>query len=528
MNHLFLRAGALLALAAGLGLCQSDPLVSKSISRVIADDAGFWAFAGDGLRFSRIDPFHTVLDIRNGALNFKGGVRGGVGREASALVFFDYAKSDTVTVGGIASLDRDGKAKVDSVRFVRPKGQNTQAALGVEISALALWRDTLIVGAGNGGIALAKAGAEGQDPIASDSLIFRALPEGEDTATAAIRCHADSACSVAGIATVAEKIGAPDSVSALAVDTAQDSVWLLIGTHTGLRRGLLHGNDFPKVSLPTSVASGNIRIGSIHVDPSRDILWVFTGSEYFFSGDHGRTFHKAPRVAGVTSAPDSLTGFDPAPQAENIDDTTFVNFNLDDPGLVLFKKDTVIANKGTGNFADLILDNADGFPIQRGEGGLTNLAVVKKGNETALAVGSTFKGLMLRKTGGTNTGEWTNVNSLKSLKNGLQEIITFPTLFSGTAPDGSPEFVNIGYRLKKDAKVTITVYNYAMEKVKTIVKDARRLGGGGRSEDPLQDRWDGKDSSGRHVSVGTYYILVESSKGEKGWGKAIAVHGRDQ
>jgi hypothetical protein len=528
MNKLLLRACACLALAAGLGFSQSDPLVSKSISRVIADDAGFWAFAADGLRFSRIDPFRSVLDIRNGVLPFKGGVRGGLGRPASALVFFDYAKTDTSTVGGIASLDRDGKAKTDSVIFVRPKGQNTQAALGVELSALALWRDTLIVGAGNGGFALAKAGAEGQDPIASDSLVFRALPEGEDTAATAFRCAVDSTCPVPAIADIADKIGFPDSVSALAVDTAQDSAWLLIGTHTGLRRGLLKGNDFPKVSLPTSVASGNIRIGSIHADPARNILWVFTGSEYFFSGDHGRSFRKVPRAAGVTSAPDALTGFDPAPQAENIGDTTFVNFNLDDPGLVLFKKDTVIANKGTGNFADLILDDADGFPIQRGEGGLTNLAMVAKGNETALAVGSTFKGLMLRKTGGANTGEWASVNSLKALKNGLQEVITFPTLFSGTAPDGSPEYVNIGYRLKKDAKVTITVYNYAMEKVKTIVKDSRRLGGGSRSEDPLQDRWDGKDSSGRHVSVGTYYILVESSKGEKGWGKAIAVHGRDQ
>ena len=84
------------------------------------------------------------------------------------------------------------------------------------------------------------------------------------------------------------------------------------------------------------------------------------------------------------------------------------------------------------------------------------------------------------------------------------------------------------FSLKKDAKVTITVYNYAMEKVKTLVSNAKRLGGGNRSELSTEDRWDGKDKSGRSVSIGLYYILVEASDGEKGWGKAIAVQGRGQ
>ena len=43
----------------------------------------------------------------------------------------------------------------------------------------------------------------------------------------------------------------------------------------------------------------------------------------------------------------------------------------------------------------------------------------------------------------------------------------------------------------------------------------------------IEDRWDGRDRSGRLVSVGTYYILVESDQGEKGWGKAIHLRGRN-
>ena len=528
-HHLTRRAAAFLGLSAALALGQTDPLVSKTVSRVIADEAGFWAFAGDGIHFSRINPFKNVLDVRNGSLPIKAGIRGGAGRVSTALVFFNYALPDTASasVGGLAAVDREGKSKVDSLIFFRPPGQSKQVTLNVELSAMALWHDTVILGAGTGGFALAKAKGEGQGTVDGDSLFFRALPEGEDSSVASLRCPLNKNCIVTPVSEIAEKIGLPDSVSALAVSSASsDSVWLLIGTRTGLRRGLLAGQSFPVVNLPQDKPGSPIRIESIHADGRRGILWVFSGSEYFFSGDHGATFHPARRRAGTVSDPDSLTGFSPSPEAINIGDTTFVNFNLDNPGLVLFNRDTVAANKGTGDFADLIFDQADGLPIETGQGRLTTLAVASSGGETALAVGTTSRGLFLRRTGGGNTGEWTNVNSLKALKGGLQEVITFPTLFSGTAPDGSPEYVNLGYRLKKGGNVTISVYNYAMEKVKTVVKGAPRKGGGNRSENPAEDRWDGKDQSGRHVSVGVYYIRVETDKGEHGWGKAIAVHGR--
>jgi hypothetical protein len=519
------RAVACIGLLAGLVLGQSDPLISKSISHLIADGDGFWAFK-DGTGFSRIDPFKEPLDIRNGSLPFKAGIRGGLGRKASALLFFDFSASDSVTYGGLASLGQDGKVKADTLMFLRPKGGNNTVTLGVELSALCLWHDTLIVGGGNAGFAVMKAGSDGS-ALASDSAIFLGLPDKVDTASVSIRCAWNKPCVATPVSVLAESLGNPDSVAALAVDSSADSVWLLIGTHTGLRRGLLSGRVFPPVALPSSHPDKPIRIENIVVDASRSLLWVFSGSEYFFSGDHGRSFHKVPRIAGIAGAPDSLTGFNPIPRAVTIDDTTFVNFNLDNPGLVIFRKDTVVANGGTGDFADLVFDQADGLPIQRGLGGLTQLAVVRKGGQTALAAGSTLRGLFLRKTGGANTGAWANVNSLKALKGGLEEVITFPTLFSGTAPDGSPEYVNLGYRLKKDGKVTITVYNYAMEKVKTLVRNSPRKGGGSRSEVAAEDRWDGKDASGRHVSVGTYYILIETDKGEKGWGKAIALHGRE-
>lgn len=519
----------LAAAAAALG--QGDPLASKTLPLLLADEGRLYAFALDGLRYSRLDLFADPVEIRTDELPFDAGVRGGVGRSASLLLFYNHrpSDSDSVTVGGIAALERNGETAVDVVSFRRSPGANNAINAGAEISALARWRDTVVVGGGRAGIAVARPRASGGSPVlAVDSLVFQALPAGRDTAVARLRCAVGQVCRVDSLSALTASHGEPDSVIALAVDSsAADSVWILIGTRTGLRRGLLGGNAFPKVSLPGDNGAG-VRIETIHADPARRILWIFSGSRYFFSDDHGATFRVPPDVPGVATKPGAdLKGFNPAPEAANAGDTTYVNFNLDQPGLVLFRRDTVLQNRGTGAPADVLLDAEDSLAIARGQGKLTSLAAYRSGSASAVAVGTDGKGLFYRLTGPGRTGEWKNLNSLKGLKAGLEEVITFPTAFTGTGPDGQPEYVNIGYRLKKGGKVTITVYNYAMEKVKVLVKGARREGGGSRSEVPAEDRWDGRDRSGRLVSVGVYYILVESDQGEKGWGKAVHIRGRN-
>ncbi len=506
---------------------QTDPLVSKSIPFLFADQDHLWAIGADGLHYSLIDPFPVTATLKNGTLPFHGPVRGGVGRSTSLLLFQNFLKSDSVTVAFIGAMNQDGKTNLDSLIFLRSKLHNNLITLGVEFSALALRADTLILGGGRAGFALIKLRTEGQGLLPADSLGFRALADGVDTTVASLRCAPNKSCAVDGLDAVT-KVGEPDSISALAVDSsAIDSIWLLIGTQTGLRRGLVGGNAFPAVTLPTDKPGTKLRIESIHTDPVHGILWVFSGSEYFFSKDHGRTFYKPPSISGIATKATDLTGFNPAPQAVNLDDTTFINFNLDRPGLVLFRKDSLTANAGSGDFRDVVYDQEDGLSIIRGEGKLTALATARNGGVTVLAVGTSSKGLFLRKTGAGQAGVWTNMNSLKRVKSGLDEIITYPTLFTGVSATGDPEYVNIGYRLKKDGKVTISIFNYAMEKVKTLVEGSRRKGGGSRSEVPTEDRWDGRDAGGRPVSLGIYYILVESDQGEKGWGKAIAVRGRN-
>ena len=527
MGRAATRLGLCVGLAIGGALAQSDPLVSKTLPRLLADANLVYAFADGGLKYSRIDLFSDPPEIRNGSLPFKTGIQGGLGISSSLLLFFNSEVSDSVTSAGIASLDREGRTVADTLFFYRPKGHNNGVNTDVEASALAVGGNTLVVGGGRAGFALVPLGGEGERPLGTDTVAFWSLPKGKDTAVNLIRCKPSKLCRVDTLEWVSANLGEPDSVASLAIDSAAaDTAWLLIGTGSGLRRGLLGGKAFPKVSLPGVKDKAAIRIESILADSRRNILWVFCGSRYFFSDDHGRSFRVPPDIAGIASKPSGFTGFNPAPQAALSGDTTFVNFNMDRPGLVLFKRDSVLENEGGGELGDVLLDADDGLDIVRGQGRLTSLAVVRKGDAAILAAGTTGKGLFYRGlTGGP--GPFSNVNSLRGLKGSLGQIITFPTLFSGTAPDGSPEYVNIGYRLKQDGRVTITVYNYAMEKVKTLVRKARRKGGVSRSENTGEDRWDGRDESGRFVSVGTYYILVESEEGEKGWGKAIAVRGRN-
>src|SRR5690606_8363784 len=277
-SHPFLKPLLGLGLAASLASGQGDPLVSKTISHIFADQAGFWAFGGDGTSYSRIDPFTDPIGISNGKLSTGYGIRGGVGREFSALLYFNSASADT-TLSGLTALDRAGTSPIASLIFARASGKTTQVTRRVEFSALALWNDTAIIGGGRAGFALSATNEEGEGVLAGDSLVFLALAADADTAIPVLRCALNRTCPAEGLDEFNDQVGEPDSVSALAVvASAPDSVWLLIGTHTGLRRGRLGGDVFPKVALP-STNQGPVRIERILADSASGILWAFSGSE---------------------------------------------------------------------------------------------------------------------------------------------------------------------------------------------------------------------------------------------------------
>ncbi len=529
-------SASLLALA-GLSsaLAQSDPLIAKGIHALVSDGYYVWAFADSGRSYSGLDLFANPVEIKTYAetpTSSLPGVDGGVGRSHSALLRFHSASSESVWVTGLLNLDRSNRRDADSLEFKRNKSKKTggvSAPVIEGLTGLALWKDTAFVAAGPAGLAAWVLKPEGQGLSDQKKLQFQALVPRQDTLVNSLNCAlGGETCIVDSLDTFIESQGFPESILALAIDSmAPDTAWLWMGTTRGLWKMRLGSKQVTQVSFPGVADSIAFKVGRIVIDSRLGRIWAFSTGRYAVSLDRGQSFHVPPNRSGLTH-PSDLQGFNAIPEALISGDTTFVNFNLDKPGLVLFAGDSVLGNdlaKGEpADPGDILLDVSDSLAVLPGEGRFTQLVSVASGRQKMIVAGSTAKGLFYLPLGAGKT--WKNITRQKDLKNELTEVITFPTLFTAARPDGHPDYVHIGYRLKKDGKVTITLYNYAMEKVRVLVSNAPRKGGGSRSEVSLEDRWDGLDKSGRMVSVGTYYVRVESSSGEGGWGKILAVAGR--
>ncbi len=545
MTRTFAAFSVLLcALTATRSAAQSDSalLASKSIGQVHAVQNRVFAFSDDGTSYSALDLFGAQPVVVTREWQWLGGAEGGAPWGSSLLLRANYCASaqcisDTLRVARVTSLRYAGTFRGgDSLLFVDRGSSDTAAGLadGARLTALAV-RDSAgtaeaALGFGRLGVAYARLAPENSNQLfvepdgEPDSVLsFLAFPTGSDTALALYSCRWNALCEVDTLS------GVPplDSVIALAVDSsAPDSAWLLVATSRGLRRGLWGGTFFPRVTLPGTDTAGE-PVRSVFTSPARSLAWAFTGSRFFFSDDHGASFRVPPDMSpDVQISPADLTfSSDRPPHAAFRGDTTFINFNFDFPGLVLFRRDTILANNGAG-LGEVLLDTADGLAISRSEGSLTRLAVAQGSipSQAVLVVGTTLKGVFHKRLDVPGS-PFLNINRQTSLKGGLGEVITYPTLIS-TGTRCGDQYSRIGYRLSKDGRVTITVYNYAMEKVKTIVRNARRTTVAGRSENLSEDRWDGCDEGGRFVSVGTYYVLVESDKGEKAFGKILVTRGR--
>ena len=83
------------------------------------------------------------------------------------------------------------------------------------------------------------------------------------------------------------------------------------------------------------------------------------------------------------------------------------------------------------------------------------------------------------------------------------------------------------YNIKADeADVTIRVYDYNMDHVKTVINKQRRYSGTnggplGRSTVESEDRWNGKNAQGRDCAPGIYYYKITTSSGERAFGKIV-------
>lgn len=88
------------------------------------------------------------------------------------------------------------------------------------------------------------------------------------------------------------------------------------------------------------------------------------------------------------------------------------------------------------------------------------------------------------------------------------------------SPNISAGGVRFHYIPPTTGPVTIKIYDYANNLVKTVTDGALREVG--RQYDEL-DIWDGRNGEGEVVAVGTYFFVIEYSGGKTHWGKLVVI-----
>lgn len=84
------------------------------------------------------------------------------------------------------------------------------------------------------------------------------------------------------------------------------------------------------------------------------------------------------------------------------------------------------------------------------------------------------------------------------------------------SPDFHPDGLRFHYKPPVTGPVTITIYDFSNRVVKVVTKGAERLADVEYHE---ADIWDGRNSKGDFVAVGTYVFTIEYSNGDVHWGK---------
>jgi hypothetical protein len=158
------------------------------------------------------------------------------------------------------------------------------------------------------------------------------------------------------------------------------------------------------------------------------------------------------------------------------------------------------------------------------------LCLARQNGKAALWIGSataslpTNNGLFFsldEKKGERDTAAFYFVHRDKKLGGGLKQSYAYPGILNA-ANSGRAVFA---YNLSKASKVTIRIFDWNMDPVKTVIRERERPAGNdrsnGRSTNIAEDFWDGTTDTGRRVAVGVYYYKINAQSGEHSFGKII-------
>jgi len=105
----------------------------------------------------------------------------------------------------------------------------------------------------------------------------------------------------------------------------------------------------------------------------------------------------------------------------------------------------------------------------------------------------------------TWTGSWSGYIEATS----VSAVETAPEKFGlAVFPNPSSSRVMLQFRLERDGKAALSIYDARGHKVRSLANQARAAGWNAVE-------WDGKDDAGRAVRAGTYFARLEAAEGQK-------------
>jgi len=139
---------------------------------------------------------------------------------------------------------------------------------------------------------------------------------------------------------------------------------------------------------------------------------------------------------------------------------------------------------------------------------------VKKKNDNTYDIwlGSNRGLARLNESTGFWTGIWKVFLASPELKS-ITEVFAFPNPFSPLK-----EKTNIKYGTTQSTNVTIRLFDFGMNLIKTLIQNAPR----GESTEQIET-WDGKDEFGKVVPNGVYFYRLDFGNGEPLFGKLIVL-----
>ncbi len=103
---------------------------------------------------------------------------------------------------------------------------------------------------------------------------------------------------------------------------------------------------------------------------------------------------------------------------------------------------------------------------------------------------------------------------------GVPDTYAYPNPFSPLRHNvaGGDGHVRFQYTARNNEQVTVRVYDFALNLVKTVVEGKERQPGS------YSEAWDGRNETGDSVANGVYFYKVSFSSGDSAWGKVMVVN----